>query len=98
ERVLSYAFDEAKTVATKYGIYSMVARTTIDLDLQAAAEESLEFHLRQYGKDYDVTEGAIVMLENNGSVRAVVGGRDYGASQFNRATRALRQAGSSFKI
>ena len=76
----------------------MVARTTIDLDLQQAAEESLEFHLRQYGKDYGVTEGAIVMLENNGAVRAIVGGRDYGASQFNRATKALRQAGSSFKV
>ena len=38
------------------------------------------------------------MLENNGAVRAIVGGRDYGASQFNRATKALRQAGSSFKL
>jgi len=94
---LDYAFEEAKTVAQKYGIHSMIARTTIDLDLQQAAEESLEFHLRQYGKDYGVTEGAIVMLENNGSVRAVVGGRDYGASQFNRASKALRQTGSSFK-
>ena len=37
------------------------------------------------------------MIENDGAVRAIVGGRDYGASQFNRATRALRQAGSSFK-
>ncbi|TGQ50740.1 penicillin-binding protein, partial [Mesorhizobium sp. M1C.F.Ca.ET.212.01.1.1] len=35
--------------------------------------------------------------ETNGVVRAIVGGRDYGASQFNRATKALRQAGSSFK-
>ena len=95
---LDYAFDEAKRVAAKYGIHSMVARTTIDLNLQQAAEELLEFHLRQYGKDYGVTEGAIVMLENNGAVRAIVGGRDYGASQFNRATKALRQAGSSFKI
>ncbi len=95
---LDYAFEEAKKLGQKYGIHSMVARTTIDLDLQAAAEESLEFHLRQYGKDYGVTEGAIVMLENNGSVRAIVGGRDYGASQFNRATKALRQAGSSFKV
>jgi penicillin-binding protein 1A len=94
---LDYAFEEAKTVAQKYGIHSMIARTTIDLDLQQAAEESLEFHLRQYGKDYGVTEGAIVMLENNGSVRATVGGRDYGASQFNRASKALRQTGSSFK-
>ena len=95
---LDYAFDEAKRIAAKYGIHSMVARTTIDLNLQRAAEESLEFHLRQYGKDYGVTEGAIVMLENSGAVRAIVGGRDYGASQFNRATKALRQAGSSFKI
>ena len=38
-----------------------------------------------------------MVLENNGAVRAIVGGRDYGASQFNRATKALRQAGSSFK-
>jgi penicillin-binding protein 1A len=37
------------------------------------------------------------VLENNGAVRAIVGGRDYGTSQFNRATKALRQAGSSFK-
>jgi penicillin-binding protein 1A len=95
---LDYAFEEAKRLAAKSGIHSMVARTTIDLDLQQAAEESLEFHLRQYGKDYGVTEGAIVMLENNGAVRALVGGRDYGASQFNRATKALRQAGSSFKV
>jgi penicillin-binding protein 1A len=75
----------------------MVARTTVDMNIQQAAEESLEFHLRQYGKNYRVTEGAIVVLDTNGAVRAIVGGRDYGASQFNRATRALRQAGSSFK-
>src|SRR5690349_18907415 len=79
---LDYAYDEARRIAQKYGIHSMVARTTIDLDLQSAAEESLEYNLRQYGKDYGVTEGAIVMLENNGAVRAVVGGRDYGESQF----------------
>ena len=81
----------------KSGIHSMVARTTIDMDIQQAAEESLEFNLRQYGKEYGVTEGAIVVLETSGAVRAIVGGRDYGESQFNRATRALRQTGSSFK-
>ena len=95
---LDYAFDEARRIAQKQGVHSMVARTTIDLDLQAAAEESLEYNLRQYGKEYGVTEGAIVMLENGGAVRAIVGGRDYGESQFNRATKALRQAGSSFKV
>ena len=94
---LDWAFEEVKRVAAKSGLHSIVARTTIDMNIQQAAEELLEFHLRQYGKSYHVTEGAIVVLENNGAVRAIVGGRDYGTSQFNRATRALRQAGSSFK-
>jgi penicillin-binding protein 1A len=94
---LDWAFEEAKKVAAPYGIRSMVARTTIDLNLQHAAEEAMEFMLRQHGKDYRVTQGALVMLETNGAVRAIVGGRDYGTSQFNRATKALRQTGSSFK-
>lgn len=72
-------------------------RTTLDRNLQRAAEESLEYHLRQFGKDYNVSEAATVVIANDGSVRALVGGRDYGESQFNRATKALRQAGSSFK-
>ncbi|WP_274629690.1 transglycosylase domain-containing protein [Arvimicrobium flavum] len=94
---LDWAFEQAKEIGKKVGVRTMVARTTVDLGLQRAAEETLEYHLRTYGKEYDVAEGAIVMIENNGAVRAIVGGRDYGASQFNRATRALRQAGSSFK-
>jgi penicillin-binding protein 1A len=94
---LDWAFEEAKRIAEKSGIHSMVARTTFDMNLQRAAEESVEFHLRQYGKEYHVSEGAVVVIETGGAVRALVGGRDYGTSQFNRATKALRQAGSSFK-
>jgi len=94
---LDWAFDEVKRIAANSGVHSLVARTTIDLNIQKAAEESVEFNLRQYGKEYHVTEGAVVVIETNGAVRAIVGGRDYGASQFNRATKALRQAGSSFK-
>jgi penicillin-binding protein 1A len=94
---LDWAFEEAKLVAQQKGVHTIVARTTFDADLQRAAEESLEYHLRQHGKEYGVTEGAIVLMEPGGAVRAIVGGRDYGASQFNRATKALRQAGSSFK-
>ncbi|MEQ1940015.1 penicillin-binding protein 1A [Mesorhizobium sp. CN5-321] len=93
---LDWAFDEVKRLAPK-GAHSLVAHTTFDAGIQKAAEESLEFHLRQYGKQYRVSEGAIVVIETNGAVRAIVGGRDYGTSQFNRATRALRQTGSSFK-
>ena len=95
---LDWAFEEVKRIARRDGPHALVARTTIDLNLQKAAEESMEFHLRQHGQAYRVTEGAVVVLENNGAVRAIVGGRDYARSQFNRATRALRQTGSSFKV
>ena len=53
--------------------------------------------LRQYGREYRAKQAAAVLMEHDGSVRAMVGGRDYGESQFNRATDALRQPGSSFK-
>ncbi len=94
---LDWAFEEVKKIARQPGSHALIAKTTIDLDLQKAAEEALEFHLLQFGKGKGVKEGAIVLIETNGAVRAIVGGRDYGRSQYNRATRALRQAGSSFK-
>ncbi len=94
---LDWAFDQVKEIAGRMGVRTLVARTTIDLGIQHAAEESCEFHLRQFGTSYRVSECAMVVLSTDGSVRAIVGGRDYGQSQFNRATRALRQAGSSFK-
>ncbi|MGB7433665.1 MAG: penicillin-binding protein 1A [Ahrensia sp.] len=96
---LDWAFIEARKFVSERNIpnRTFVVRTTIDLDVQRASEEAVEFHLRQYGRDFDVSEGSAVVLENNGAVRALVGGRDYGKSQFNRATNALRQPGSSFK-
>src|SRR5690606_41749678 len=87
---LDWAFEEVKRVAPKNSPRSLVARTTIDMNIQKAAEESLEFHLRQYRKAHRFAEGAVVVIENNGAVRAVVGGSDYARSQFNRATKALR--------
>ena len=94
---LDWAFEEVKKIAPKGVTHALVARTTIDLNLQKAAEESVEFNLRQHGQSYRVGEGALVLAETNGAIRALVGGRDYARSQFNRATRALRQTGSSFK-
>ena len=75
----------------------LTVRTTIDIRLQKAAEDAIEDMLRQYGDDYRVKQAAMVAVEPDGAVRAMVGGRDYGESQFNRATDALRQPGSSFK-
>ena len=94
---LDWAYEEVQTVAKRLPQKSLVVQTTIDTDLQAAAEEAAEFHLRQFGEQYNVSQSAIVMMDTEGAVRAIVGGRDYGTSQFNRATKALRQAGSSFK-
>jgi penicillin-binding protein 1A len=53
--------------------------------------------LAQYGQRYHAGQAAVVLMDTDGAVRAMVGGRDYGASQFNRATDAMRQPGSSFK-
>ena len=96
---LDWAFDEVKNfmIAQHLPNRSITVRTTLDRDLQRASEEAIEFFLRQNGKQYNVSESAVVLIENNGAVRSLVGGRDYGESQFNRATAAERQAGSSFK-
>ncbi|MBO5039326.1 MAG: PBP1A family penicillin-binding protein [Alphaproteobacteria bacterium] len=73
-------------------------KTTLDYHLQQRAEYLLRKHLRENKKN-NVSEGAVVILDNkNGAIRAMVGGFDYNKSQFNRATQALRQAGSSFKL
>src|SRR5262249_43075503 len=74
-----------------------VARLAVDLNLQRNTELAVENSLRQYGREYHAKQSAAVLMETDGAVRAMVGGRDYGESQFNRATAALRQPGSSFK-
>ncbi len=70
--------------------------TTLDQDLQEKAAQALQDTLAR-NKDRNVTQGAIVVLDYSGAVKAMVGGADYSKSQFNRATQALRQPGSAFK-
>ena len=75
----------------------IVVETTIDPMLQNAAEHALVDTLNQKGDKLNIGEGALVAMTPDGVVRALVGGRDYGASQFNRAVDAKRQPGSAFK-
>lgn len=75
----------------------VTVRTTLDPRLQTLAEQSLATTLRERGAKAGASEGAVVVLSPDGAVRAMVGGRDYAASQFNRAVQALRQPGSAFK-
>ncbi len=94
---LDFAFEEVKRLAARFPTRTLVAKTTVDLDLQRAAEDAIETHLKLHGEAYGVRQAALVAAEHDGSIRALVGGRDYGLSQFNRATQARRQPGSSFK-
>ncbi|WBT06175.1 PBP1A family penicillin-binding protein [Brevundimonas vesicularis] len=74
----------------------MVVETTLDLTLQTAAERSVRRILdRDAGKG--VQQAALVALDGDGRVRAMIGGSSYANSQFNRAVDAKRQAGSAFK-
>lgn len=75
----------------------IVVETTVDLTLQALAERALAQTLDEEGEKYNVGEGGMVVVDGTGAVRAMVGGRSYADSQFNRAVNAKRQPGSSFK-
>ena len=98
---LDWAFDEIKKLVDTFPKSVtervFVVRTALDPNLQRAADKAVENSLRQYGQQYNAHQAATVLMDTDGSVRAMVGGRDYGASQFNRATDAMRQPGSSFK-
>ncbi|MEF3368105.1 PBP1A family penicillin-binding protein, partial [Methylocystis sp. 9N] len=75
----------------------IVVATTIDSRMQMAAEGALTQELDEKGAKFGVTQGALVALDPNGAIRALVGGRDYSQSQYNRAVSAKRQPGSAFK-
>ena len=75
----------------------VVVETTVDSSLQMLAEAALQAGLAQFGDKKDVSQGAVVSLDPSGAVKAMVGGIDYSKSQFNRATQAKRQPGSTFK-
>ncbi|WP_371877262.1 transglycosylase domain-containing protein [Alsobacter ponti] len=75
----------------------IVVSTTIDANLQAAGEKALVDELAAKGDKFGVSQGALVSMQPDGAIRAMVGGRNYGDSQFNRAAAAKRQPGSAFK-
>jgi penicillin-binding protein 1A len=97
---LDWAFSEIKGMADAGKFRSdrvLTVKTPLDLAIQKRADETVADILRKSGDASDVDEAAMVILDPDGALRAMVGGADYGESQFNRATDALRQPGSSFK-
>jgi penicillin-binding protein 1A len=73
----------------------IVVETTLDLGLQRLAEDAVIKTLREKGAAD--TQGALIAMTPDGAVKAMVGGRSYMMSEFNRATQAKRQPGSAFK-
>ena len=105
-----YFVDEILRQVKTLGYAGLAARglavyTTLDVEMQRAAERALARELRALEERVarlrgrqDPVEGAVVLVEaRSGFVRALAGGRDFARSQFNRATRARRQPGSAFK-
>ncbi len=75
----------------------VVVETTIDLSLERKAEEALTAALEGDGAKLNASQAALVSMDATGAIRALVGGKDYAQSQFNRAVTAKRQPGSAFK-
>lgn len=75
----------------------VILRTSLDRNAQATAERSIEVVLEEMGEKDKDAEAAMVVMTLDGAVQAMVGGRDYANSQFNRAVQASRQLGSAFK-
>jgi len=74
----------------------IIVVTTLDRRLQADAEAAMARAFKD-GASVNAKQGALVAMAPDGAVRAMIGGADYGISQFNRATQANRQPGSAFK-
>lgn len=76
----------------------LTVRTTLDLGLQSLAENIIARRLAAEGRAKKVSQAALVAMAPDGAILAMVGGRDYNQSQFNRVTQAKRQPGSLFKL
>jgi penicillin-binding protein 1A len=75
----------------------MIVETTLDLDLQREAETALVRGLTSEGPKLNASQGALVAMSHDGALRAMVGGKSYDESSFDRAAEAKRQPGSAFK-
>lgn len=79
------------------GHSEIIVETTLDTMLQKRAGEIVASALARHGSSLGVSQAALVLLDTEGGIRALVGGRDHSESQFNRAVKARRQPGSAFK-
>ncbi|MGE0701770.1 MAG: transglycosylase domain-containing protein [Hyphomicrobiaceae bacterium] len=96
EFAVDYALDEMPPLAS-VGRREIIVETTIDADLQRRAQALVETVLAKEGAAAKAGQAAVVVMDTGGGIRALVGGRSFAESQFNRAVKARRQPGSAFK-
>ena len=92
-----WAIQEGRDLAGSFG-GTIRVRTTLVPELQALAEKAVRDTLQEYGAKNHASQAALVAMMPDGAVVAMVGGRDYKDSEFNRAVSAMRQPGSTFKL
>ena len=93
-----WVMDTGPSYFTETTTEDVIIRTTLDQDIQSAAEEALAWVFENKVREGSEAQAAIVVMSADGAVRAMVGGRETKvAGVFNRATQALRQTGSLFK-
>ncbi|MEN6319589.1 MAG: PBP1A family penicillin-binding protein [Syntrophaceae bacterium] len=108
EKIAPYFIETVRRyILEKYGsdvLYKegLEVYTTLNIDMQKAAKDAVERGLQELetreGYEKGIVQGALLCMEaQTGAVRAMVGGRDFKKSEFNRATQSRRQPGSSFK-
>lgn len=94
--VVDYILDQMPPISqTASG--EVIVQTTLDRDLQRSAQKIVKDTLARKGTAFGASQAALVVLDKDGGIRALVGGRDYAESQFDRAVKAKRQPGSAFK-
>lgn len=93
---LDYAVEQAANLLPN-APPDLVIQLTLDLDMQKAAQQAVETVVAEAASSR-ASEGAAVIMDSDGAIRAMVGGRNYAESKFNRATQARRQPGSAFKM
>jgi penicillin-binding protein 1A len=97
---LDWAYQDTLDVMEKQGLkndYVVEVKTTIDSKLEAASQAIINDVIDTQGPDLNFSQASSITMTPDGAVKAIIGGRDYEDSQFNRATQAKRQTGSSFK-
>ncbi len=101
ERSLGYAFDLAVTqarAAVGDAVPDLIVHTTIDSNVQQAAARAIRTRLGNRAFGRRPLQASFMAMDRDGGIRGLIGGTDYGASQFDRVTQARRQPGSAFKI